>query len=181
MESRWYILLGWERGAGKPIMMPRGGEGDKSLMRFGIWKCVCVCVCFTVQARCVGQRCLVWTQRGQETRWLFLRHRAAVVWDSANEWTSLHASPWCCSSLSRSQEMPHRETSELSLKNVQENVVGLQKHVWTNNRGKVISPERSTQADLYHVFPQIRPRRLCTVRKYLSVQKKVLHLWLISS
>lgn len=23
-----------------------------------------------------------------ETRWLFLRHRAAVVWDSANEWTS---------------------------------------------------------------------------------------------
>lgn len=72
-------------------------------------------VCVAVQAPCVGQRCLVWT-KGQETRWLFLRHRAAVVWDSANEWTSLYASPWCCSSLSRSQEMSHRETSVLSLK-----------------------------------------------------------------
>lgn len=29
---------------------------------------------------------------------MFFRHRAAAVWDSANEWTSLYASPWCCSS-----------------------------------------------------------------------------------
>lgn len=75
--------------------------------------CLSMCEC-PIVAPCVGQRCLVWT-KGQETRWLFLRHRAAVVWDSANEWTSLYASPWRCSSLSRSQEMSHRETSVLAL------------------------------------------------------------------
>jgi len=84
----------------------------------------CLLVCVNVQAPCVGQRCLVWT-KGRETRWLFLRHRAAAVWDSANEWTSLYASPRCCFSLSRSQKMSHRETLVLSLKNAQGNVVGL--------------------------------------------------------
>lgn len=38
----YFISVRGERGAGKPIIVPRGGEGDKSLMRFGIWKCVCV-------------------------------------------------------------------------------------------------------------------------------------------
>lgn len=137
---------------------------------------VCVFICVTVQTPCLGQICLVWT-KGQETRWLLLRHRAAVVWDSANEWTSLYASPWCCSSLNRSQGMFHRGNLCSTLF---EKCTG--KCCWLIE--KFTSPECSTQAstaDLYLVFPQIGPRHLCTVKNYLSLQKKVLHLWLISS
>lgn len=60
-----------------------------------------MCMCFAVQRPCVGQRCRVWT-KGWETRWPFLRYTAAVVWDFANEWTSLYASPWRRSSLNHS-------------------------------------------------------------------------------
>lgn len=38
-----------------------GGEVEKSLLRFRIWKCVCVFACVAALVLCVGQRCLVWT------------------------------------------------------------------------------------------------------------------------
>jgi len=37
----YLISVRGKRGAGKPIKVPRGGEGDPSLMRFWIWKCMC--------------------------------------------------------------------------------------------------------------------------------------------
>lgn len=50
----YFISMCEMRGAGDPLMVAQGGEWDKSLMRFGIWKCVyevCVSLCVCVRER----------------------------------------------------------------------------------------------------------------------------------